>query len=56
MKQAIMAISCICLAAALCEQMLDGNRYFPAMRLALGMEMAAMAVSGLMRAWDMLNG
>ena len=56
MRQAMMTVSCICLAAALCGQLLDGSRYFPAIRLVLGMEMAAMAVSGLLELWKMLNG
>lgn len=56
MRQLVIAISCICMVAAICEQMLDGSRYFPAIRTALGMRFAAVAVSGILAAWKMLNG
>ena len=56
MKQAIFTLSCICMAAALCEQILDGSRFFPAVRLVLGMEIAAVSVSAILNVWKMLNG
>lgn len=56
MSQALMTICCVCMAAALCEQLLDGSRYFPAVRLVLGTEIAAMAVAGLLKLWQMVNG
>ena len=56
MNQALMTLCCACMAAALCEQMLDGSRFFPAVRLVLGMELTAMAVSGLPELWKILNG
>lgn len=56
MGRTVTSICCICVAAALCEQMMDGSRYIPAVRLAVGMEIAAAAVSGLLKLWEMLNG
>ncbi|MBQ8507915.1 MAG: hypothetical protein IJ466_10865 [Clostridia bacterium] len=56
MQQTILAVSCICMAAALCEQLLDGSRYFPAVRMVLGLQIAAAAVSGILKLWKMLNG
>ena len=45
MRQAIMTVASLCLMAALCEQLLDGNRLFGAVRLALGLEIASIAVA-----------
>ena len=56
MSQALMTLCCACMAAALCEQMLDGSRFLPAVRLVLGMELAAMAVSAVSAIWKILNG
>lgn len=56
MNQVLMGLCCACMAAAFCEQMLDGSRFFPAVRLVLGMEMAAMAVSAVSGLWKTLNG
>lgn len=55
MRQLILTISCICIAAALCEQLLAGNRYFPVIRMALGLELAAAAAAWLLEAWKLLN-
>lgn len=49
MRQAIETVAGLCLMAALCEQLLDGSRYFPAVRLALGLEIAWAAISLLDR-------
>lgn len=56
MRQAMITLGCICLAAAVCEQMLDGSRYFPAVRLALGLELASLALSAGLELVKMLNG
>lgn len=52
----MMTVGSICLMAALCGQVLEGGRYFPVLRLALGMEIASMVVSGVMELWKILNG
>lgn len=52
---ALYAAACICMAAALCEQIMDANRYFPAVRLALGLQLAAAAVGVLVRCAKLLN-
>lgn len=56
MQQAMLSLFCICMAAALCEQLLDGSRYLPAVRMALGFELAAQAAAGLLHLWKTLNG
>lgn len=55
MRQIVLGISCICMAAALCEQLLEGNRFFPAVRMVLGLQIAAAAVAGILELWNMLN-
>ena len=55
MRQAIETVAGLCLMAALCEQLLDGSRYFPAVRLALGLEIAWLAVSLLDQVRHVLN-
>lgn len=45
MRQAIETVASLCLLAALCEQLLDGSRYFGVVRLALGLEIAWAAIS-----------
>ena len=55
MRQAILTISSLCLMAALCEQLLGGSRLFGAVRLALGLEIAGVAVAlveGLLKILD----
>lgn len=56
MNQALMSLCCACMAAALCQQMLDGSRFFPAVRLVLGMELAAMALAAATGVLKILNG
>ena len=55
MNQAVITLCCICMAAALCEQMLEGSRFLPAIRLALGMELTMMAVSAVSALLNILN-
>lgn len=45
MRQAILTVTSLCLMAALCEQLLEGSRYFGAVRLVLGLEIAWAALS-----------
>lgn len=45
MRQAVLTAASLCMLAALCEQLLDGSRFFDAVRLALGLEIAWVAVS-----------
>ena len=45
MRQAVLTIASLCLIAALCEQLLSGSRLFSAVRLALGLEIARVAVA-----------
>lgn len=56
MKQFLTAVSALCMAAALCEQLTRQSRFFPAIRLALGLKIAAVAVTVVCGAWRMLNG
>jgi len=56
MKQVLLVIAGLCMAAAICEQLMDGSRFFPAIRLVLGLEIASVVVSGAIQAWEMLNG
>ena len=42
--QALMRMCMICMAASLCEQILDGRCFYPAVRMVLGMELAAMVL------------
>ena len=56
MKQFFTAVSALCMAAALCEQLTRQSRFFPAIRLALGLRIAAVAVTAVCGAWQMLNG
>ena len=45
MRQAILTSASLCLIAALYEQLLGGSRLFGAVRLALGLEIARVAVA-----------
>lgn len=56
MKQFLAAVSALCMAAALCEQLTRQSRFFSAIRLALGLKIAAVAVTAVCGAWRMLNG
>ena len=56
MNQVLMSLCCACMAAAFCEQMLGGSRFFTAIRLVLGMEMAARALFAATGLWKTLNG
>ena len=56
MNAALMTVSALCMAAALCEQLTRQSRFFPAIRLALGLRIAAVAVTAVCGAWRMLNG
>ena len=50
-----MTIASLCMLAALCEQLLGGSRLFGAVRLALGLEIAGVAVALLEGLVRMLN-
>ena len=56
MKQFFTAVSALCMAAALCEQLTRQSRFFPAIRLARGLRIAAVAGTAVCGAWRMLNG
>ena len=56
MKQLLMTVSALCMAAALCEQLTRHSRFFPAIRLALGLRITAVVVTAVCGAWRMLNG
>ena len=56
MKQLLMTVTALCMAAALCEQLTRQSRFFPAIRLALGLKIAAVVVTAVCGAWRMLNG
>lgn len=56
MKAALMTVSALCMAAALCEQLTQKSRFFPAIRLALGLKIAGVAVAAVCGAWHALNG
>ncbi|MDO5322762.1 MAG: hypothetical protein Q4G06_01985 [Clostridia bacterium] len=56
MKQLLMTVAALCMAAALCEQLTRPSRFYPAIRLALGLRIAAVAVTAVCGAWRMLNG
>ena len=56
MKQLLMTVAALCMAAALCEQLTRQSRFYPAIRLALGLKIAAVAVTAVCGAWRMLNG
>ena len=47
MKQFLTTVSALCMAAALCEQLTRQSRFFPAIRLALGLKIAAVAVTAV---------
>lgn len=55
MSNTLYAAACICMAAAICEQIMDADRYFPAVRLALGLQLAVAAVGALLRCTRLLN-
>ena len=55
-KQLLTTVSALCMAAALCEQLTRQSRFFPVIRLALGLKIAAVAVTAVCSAWRMLNG
>ena len=42
--------------AALCEQLTLQSRFFPAIRLAIGLRIAAVVVAAVCGAWRALNG
>ena len=44
MQGEILSIAAICVCAALCEQLMDKNRYFRVVRMALGIEIAGAMV------------
>lgn len=43
MRQAVLAVAGLCLISALAEQLLQGGRFFGAVRMALGLEIACLA-------------
>ncbi len=45
MKNAAYVVSALCLLAALCEQLLDGSRLLPCVRMLIGLEAIATFVS-----------
>lgn len=55
MTKSLYAAACICMAAAICEQIMDTSRYFPAVRLALGLQIAAAAAALLLKWAKILN-
>lgn len=56
MKQLLTTLTALCMAAALCEQLTRQSRFFPAIRLAMGLRIAAVVVTAVCGAWRMLNG
>ena len=56
MKQLLTTVSALCMAAALCEQLTRQSRFFPAIRLAIGLRIAAVVVAAVCGAWRALNG
>lgn len=55
MTKSLYAAACICMAAAICEQIMDTSRYFPAVRLVLGLQIAAAAAALLLKCAKILN-
>ncbi len=50
--EALTSVIGICICAALCEQLLDKNRYFRAVRMVLGLHIAGIMIkimSGMMK-------
>lgn len=56
MRQMLMTISALCMAAALCEQLTRQSRFFPAIRLVMGLRIALVVVAVVCGAWMKLNG
>ena len=56
MRGMLMTVAVLCMAAALCEQLTRQSRFFPAIRLALGLRIAAVVVTAVCGAWRALNG
>lgn len=56
MRGMLMTLSALCMAAALCEQLTRQSRFFPAIRLAFGLRIAAVVVAAVCGAWRALNG
>ena len=44
MQGEVLSVAAICVCAALCEQLMDKNRYFRVVRMALGIEIAVVMV------------
>ena len=55
MQGEIMSIAAICICAALCEQLLDNNRYFRVIRMALGIEIARVMASMITKIADKIK-
>lgn len=55
-KDALMTVAALCMAAALCEQLTQQSRFFPAIRFALGLKIASVLVVAACGAWQVLNG
>ena len=56
MRQMLMTVCALCMAAALCEQLTRQSKFFPAIRLALGLRIAAAVVTTVCGVWQTLNG
>ena len=56
MRGMLMTLAVLCMAAALCEQLTRQSRFFPAIRLAIGLRIAAVVVAAVCGAWRALNG
>lgn len=54
MRGMLMTVAVLCMAAAFCEQLTRQSRFFPAIRLALGLRIAAVVVTAVCGAWRAL--
>ena len=55
MKQTIMAISGLCMMAALCSQLLSTGRYMGVVRIVIGFEIVLLTLSALENITHALN-
>lgn len=48
-REGIISVSCVCVIAALCEQLMDRSRYFRVLRMVLGLEIARLLLGCAVR-------
>lgn len=56
MKSILQNIAFLCMIAAISEQLMQDKRYYPSVRMVLGIRIVLVLVSGVEQVWQKING